>query len=125
MRYKHLLLLLATTAATSLAAQSTNTRFSHSLRTSASPERIWQIWADVPNWYTWDSGLKSARLDGDFVLNATGRLTPDRGRSSKFKIVAFEAGRSYTFRTRLPLGGLYVKRTLSAEADGTVFTHEV
>ncbi|HAA20753.1 MAG TPA: polyketide cyclase [Cytophagales bacterium] len=99
--------------------------FWHTVTTSASPETVWTIWTDVSNWHTWDTGLQSARMDDAFRLEAKGVLTSLEGRDTKFTVVAYEEGSSYTFKSALPLGGLYVKRTLSEEDGKTVFTHEV
>lgn len=106
-------------------AQQTNTHFSHTLTTEVSPEAIWRIWTDVPNWNTWDDGLKTAELNGPFTAGATGRLIPDKGPKAKFRVTEVVPGRSYTFRTALPLGALYVKRFLSNANGQTAFTHEV
>ena len=114
-------LLLATTAT----AQPTGYRFSHTDSTSASPDRIWDIWTDVPNWKQWDTGLKEARLEGDFATGAKGTLIPDRGPKSRFVISELVPGQSYTFRTRIPFGWLVVKRTLKTAPDRTYFTHDV
>ncbi|MEM1320100.1 MAG: SRPBCC family protein [Bacteroidota bacterium] len=102
-----------------------NKHFWHTVETSASPATIWSIWTDVPNWQQWDSGLKAASLEGDFKLKARGTIVSLEGRKTKFKVVAFEPGRSYTFKTNLPLGGLYVKRSLEEKDGKTMFTHEV
>jgi len=99
--------------------------FWNTVETTASPEAIWQIWIDVPNWKNWDSGLKDATIFGDFALDSKGQIISLEGRKSKFKVVELEEGRSYTFKTKLPLGGLYVKRTLEQKDDKTYFTHEV
>ena len=34
----------------------------------SSAETIWQHWADVSKWPTWDHGIESARLEGDFIV---------------------------------------------------------
>lgn len=103
----------------------TNKHFWHKETTTASPEKIWAIWTDVPNWKTWDQGLKDAEINGNFTLGNKGMIHSLEGRKSKFKVVAFEEGKSYTFKTNLPLGGLYVKRYLTIENGMTHFTHEV
>ncbi|WP_228027961.1 SRPBCC family protein [Costertonia aggregata] len=99
--------------------------FWHNLETSAPPEAIWKIWTDVPQWKNWDTGLKDATLQGIFRLNTKGKIISLKGRSSKFKIIEFKEGESYTFKTQLPLGGLYVKRFLQMKNGRTCFTHEV
>ncbi|TAE50055.1 MAG: polyketide cyclase [Bacteroidetes bacterium] len=106
-------------------AQHSATHFSHSLSTRATPEKIWQVWTDVPRWKDWDSGLKDARLDGPFQAGATGTLIPDKGPESRFVISEVSEGIFYTFKTKLPLGYLYVKRSLSTENGQTLFAHEV
>ena len=40
-------------------------------------------------------------------------------------MVDYQEGTSYTFKTKLPLGGLYVKRYLTEENGITRYTHEV
>ncbi len=113
-------ILLAATAA----AQD-YTQFSHTVSTTASAEKIWSIWTDVPNWHQWDTGLQSATLDAPFQLGAKGKLVPDRGPKSKFKISALEEGRSYTFKTRIPFGWLIVRRFMEKKDGQLFFTHEV
>lgn len=106
-------------------AQQSNIRFSHTVETSASPEVIWRVWTDVPNWKAWDDGLKTAQLNGPFVANTKGVLIPDKGPRSTFMLTEVIAGQSYTFKTKLPLGALYVKRFLTNQNGKTAFTHEV
>ena len=100
-------------------------KFSHTLKTSASPEQIWAIWTDVDHWSTWDTELSAARLEGAFVLGAVGKLTPKTGQVSAFRISQLSAGNSYTFTLKLPLCKLNVYRHLLVQSDGTYFTHEV
>ena len=102
-----------------------NTHFSHTLETRANPAKIWQIWSDVPNWKQWDTGLKSAELGGAFAIGTKGKLIPDKGPKSSFILTELVEGKSYTFKTKLPLGALHVKRFLEEKEGKTYFTHEV
>lgn len=102
-----------------------NQHFWHTLSTTATPSAIWTVWTDVSNWKDWDTGLREATLEDDFVLGAKGTILSLEGRTSKFKVVAIEPGKSYTIKTKLPLGGLYVKRTMTPTSEGIEFTHEV
>lgn len=102
-----------------------NKHFKHTLATTASPETIWAIWTDVDHWQDWDSGLQSAELKGPFTTGTKGRLIPLKGPKATFVITEYEEGKSYTFKTRLPLGGLYVKRFWEINDGKTYFTHEV
>lgn len=100
-------------------------KFSHTLKTSASAAKIWQIWTDVERWSVWDTELYAARLDEPFELGAVGKLTPKQGSVSTFKISQFSPGKSYTFTIKLPLCRLSVQRYLSDRPEGVYFTHEV
>jgi len=103
----------------------TNKHFWYSLETTATPEAIWKVWMDVPNWKNWDIGLKDASIKGTPKLGVKGEILSLEERKSRFKIVEFEEGKSYTYKTRLPLGSLFVKRHLDSEKGVTTFTHEV
>ena len=100
-------------------------QFEHTVITNASPDAIWDLWANVSRWPEWDTELQTAELDGPFELGATGRLQPQKGPQSAFVISQLEAGRSYTFTTRLFFSRLDVYRFLAQRDDQTVFTHRV
>jgi uncharacterized protein YndB with AHSA1/START domain len=74
-------------------------------RTTAKPEAIWRLWADVPNRTRWDNSLERITLQGPFQPGAAGivklRGQPER----KFKVVDTVPPRAYTDRFFLPLGG--------------------
>ena len=119
------MVLLLALALTGPPPTASNTHFSHTLRTTAPPARIWAIWTNVPAWPSWDSPVRQATLNGPFAVGTRGRLVPRKGPEATFKIVAVEPGQSYTLRTKLPLGALFVKRTLHQQDGQTAFTHEV
>ncbi len=116
---------MATTFTQAQEKAATNKHFWYSMETSATPEKIWAIWTDVSNWKTWDTGLKDASLEDEFKFGAKGKILSLEGRTSKFKVVSINEGKSYTYKTKLPLGSLYVKRYLNTENGKTIFTHEV
>ncbi len=100
-------------------------KFSHTLKTSAAPEKIWAIWIDVEDWAQWDTELVDACLEGSFALGSIGKLTPKTGQVSSFEISQLSLGESYTISVRLPLCKLNIHRYLRTQSDGTYFTHEV
>ena len=99
-------------------------RFKHTLQTTSSPDKIWQIWTDVEHWPTWDSELLEASLDQPFQVGARGRLAPRRGPQSMFEISALDPGVCYRMTAYLPLARLQVERSLSSQIGLTTFTHE-
>jgi hypothetical protein len=100
-------------------------KFSHTLKTSAAPAKIWAIWTDVEDWAQWDTELVDARLEGSFALGSIGELTPKTGQVSRFEISQLSLGESYTIAVQLPLCKLNIHRYLRTQSDGTYFTHEV
>lgn len=122
---KQIFLIVSISFAMTVNAEKANYHFSHTDSTSASSDKIWQVWTDVPNWKRWDRGLKEAVLEGEFIVGTKGKLVPDRGPKSKFVISELDPNKSYTFKAKIPLGWLVIKRTLEAKAGQTFFTHEV
>jgi hypothetical protein len=72
--------------------------------TTASPQAIWQLWADAPNRTRWDAGLEWARLDGRFERGATGEVKLHGQPPRRFEIIEHRPPNQYTDRFFLPLG---------------------
>ncbi|MEO1259930.1 MAG: SRPBCC family protein [Bacteroidota bacterium] len=106
-------------------AQNSNYKFQHTEKTTAPPAAIWKVWTDVPNWSNWDTGLKSAELEGEFGEGAKGKLIPDKGPKSKFMITEVIPGQSYLLKTKIPFGWLKVQRTMEIKDGELHFTHAV
>ena len=119
------MLLASNTVRFLVAVLNAHMTFYHTTKTTASPERIWQLWTGVANWPSWDTELESAALEGNFTEGAKGTLKAVGSPRSTFIISACKPGSSYTFSTRLPLCQLHVTRRLTPLAAGTSFTHEV
>jgi hypothetical protein len=123
----HKIILMATTLTLALhaAAQETDQHFSHTLTTTASLESLWKVWTDVARWKDWDKGLREATIKGPFEPGTKGKLIPDKGPKSTFRITEVVVNQTYTFKTRIPFGWLVIKRMAKAEQGLTKFTHEV
>ncbi len=120
-----LILIFVTMTAYAQENAQTNKHFWCSIETTANPEEIWSIWTDVPSWKDWDVGLKNAVINEPFEKDAKGYIISLEDRTSKFRVIEFVKGKSYTFKTKLPLGSIYIKRYLKINDGATVFTHEV
>jgi Polyketide cyclase / dehydrase and lipid transport len=48
----------------------------HSVETSAAPEQIWRLWADVGGWPEWNGDIERIELIGAFAAGSTIRMTP-------------------------------------------------
>jgi hypothetical protein len=102
-----------------------NHHFSFTIGVNATPERVWKQLIDVPTWHLWDTELISAQLEGDFKLGANGVFTPKKGPQLKFFISEMVEGQSYIFKTKMPLGWLEIKRTITEENNMTFFTDDI
>jgi Polyketide cyclase / dehydrase and lipid transport len=105
-------------------ADGTNRAFSHEVTTTAPPEAVWALWTDASTWKDWDKGLKSAEHDGAMAVGSSGKIIPLDGPAARFTVTAMEPGRSYAFKTGLPLASLTVSREITGTAP-TRFRHSV
>jgi hypothetical protein len=48
----------------------------HSVETSARPQEIWALWADVAGWPAWNADIERIELVGPFAAGSTIRMTP-------------------------------------------------
>ena len=94
-------------------------------RTTASPEVIWELWANVPERTRWDDSLEWARLDDEpFQKGARGELKLKDQPIRKFEIIEYSPNERYTDRFFIPLGGRmdwhhYIEEAGNGERDVT------
>jgi uncharacterized protein YndB with AHSA1/START domain len=48
----------------------------HNVETSASPEQIWRLWADVAGWPEWNGDIERIELIGGFAAGSRILMTP-------------------------------------------------
>ena len=48
----------------------------HSIETSAAPDQIWRLWADVPRWPEWNGDIERIELVGPFGAGSRILMTP-------------------------------------------------
>jgi uncharacterized protein YndB with AHSA1/START domain len=48
----------------------------HSIMTSARPEQVWRVWADVPGWPEWNGDIERIELGGSFAAGGRIVMTP-------------------------------------------------
>jgi hypothetical protein len=48
----------------------------HSIETSAKPQAIWQLWADVDAWPAWNGDIEDIELQGPFAAGSKIVMTP-------------------------------------------------
>jgi len=99
--------------------------FSDSLFIAAPPAQVWQVETDLARWPLWDTGLQRAEAATPLHHGVHGTMTDRDGRRSLFVVDAWEPGCSYTVRITLPLGAMYLRRSLQEVPGGTRIHHEV
>ena len=50
--------------------------YEHRVETSATPEAIWLLWADVAGWGTWNAEIGKIEIDGPFAAGSRITMTP-------------------------------------------------
>ena len=74
----------------------------HTHDSTAAPQAVFALWADVQGWPAWDASLVAATLDGPFAAGTTGTLHPQgMPEPIAFTVTAVEAGAGFSDETRL------------------------
>ena len=94
-----------------------------SRQTTASRERIWNLWTDVANWNTWDSTVKSSKLFGNFSVGTKGVVKLAVGPKSKFVITHCKPLETFTNRSFLPLCKVDFTLILVETQNGLLVTY--
>jgi hypothetical protein len=50
--------------------------YENSIETSAQPEAIWRLWADVENWSVWNAEIEKIEISGPFAAGTQIAMTP-------------------------------------------------
>jgi hypothetical protein len=88
----------------------------HSIETSAAPEAIWRLWADVPRWPEWNADLGRADLSGPFAAGSTITMHPHQGEPIELRIAG--AVEPELFVDEADLGDVVVRTTHRLEPIG-------
>ncbi|MGH8922207.1 MAG: SRPBCC family protein [Actinomycetes bacterium] len=81
--------------------------YEHSLDTDAPAAAIWALWADVPNWGTWNGEIERIDFEGPFAVGAGITMTPPGDCPVELRVTDLVAGESFTDEARV--GGLVLR----------------
>ncbi|MDR2995037.1 MAG: hypothetical protein LBV11_14690 [Bacillus cereus] len=74
-----------------------------SRETTASKEKIWKQFSDVPNRKNWDKSIEYAKINGPFQMGATGEIKLHGQSPSQYEIIVYKNLEAYTDRFFLPM----------------------
>jgi len=98
----------------------------HSVETTAPPERIWQLWADVAGWPDWNDDIEAIELIGSFAACGTIRMTPFGAELIELGIA--EAVEPELFVDEVDMGEIVIRtvhRAHRTEPDRTLVTYRM
>jgi uncharacterized protein YndB with AHSA1/START domain len=85
----------------------------HTVETSASPEEIWRLWADVDGWPEWNGDIERIELEGPFAKGSRILMTPIGDEPIELRIA--EAVEPEYFVDEAELGEIVVRTTHHVE----------
>jgi Polyketide cyclase / dehydrase and lipid transport len=98
----------------------------HSIETSATPERIWQLWADVPAWPEWNADIEHIELVGPFAAGSRIVMTPSGQEPIELRVA--EAAEPELFVDEADFGEVVVRTTHRVQrvaGDGSQITYRM
>src|SRR3989442_5252140 len=70
-----------------------------SVETTASPDRVWQIWSDMSTWEDWNPNVSTMDWQGGFVSGSTGVMNTKAGQHHSMQLVDVQPGRGFALVT--------------------------
>lgn len=96
---------------------------SHSIVTrDVTKQQMWNLFADVNNWHTWDTGIEFAKLEGKFEKGNHFMFQPKGGPKLKIRIVEAVENKKFTDFTKFPLAKMYGEHTFEDTSNGLKIT---
>lgn len=96
---------------------------SHSIVTrDVTKQQMWNLFADVNNWHTWDTGIEFAKLEGKFEKGNHFMFQPKGGPKLKIGIVEAVENKKFTDFTKFPLAKMYGEHTFEDTSNGLKIT---
>jgi uncharacterized protein YndB with AHSA1/START domain len=88
----------------------------HSIDTTAVPEQVWRLWADVTHWPDWNGDIERIELDGSFAAGGRIVMAPIGQEAIELRIA--EAVEPELFVDEADLGDVVVRTTHRVEPVG-------
>ncbi|CAC9975348.1 SRPBCC family protein [Flavobacterium panici] len=99
---------------------------SHSIITKdVTKEQMWNLFADVNNWHTWDTGIEYAKLEGNFEKGNHFLLRPNGGPNVKVELLEVLENKRFLDVTNFPLAKMYDEHVFEETPNGLKITNTI
>jgi Polyketide cyclase / dehydrase and lipid transport len=100
----------------------------HTIETSAAPEQVWRLWADIRSWPEWNGDIERIELVGPFAAGGRIVMTPIGDEPIELRIA--DAAEPEMFVDEADLGEVVVRTThrverLDGERSGVTYRMEI
>lgn len=101
--------------------------FEHTESTTATPEQLWEHYADPSLWPRWDKELAAVEMVGPMVTGARATVRPTSGPTTTITFTEVVVGTGFTDVSRLPLGltTFIFDHRVTRTRTGCRFVHEI
>lgn len=101
-------------------------KLSFELLVNTTPERVWELYADVNEWLKWDSNLKNVTLNGNFSIGSTGIIEVVNQPSIPYTIIDVQENVSFCTKTTIPsLCEIYFNHVITVVDEKCTIKHSV
>lgn len=89
-----------------------------SIETSASPARVWELFANVTQWKAWNAGIESIQIHGPFEVGTTFTMQPPGQDAINSTLIEVKPNESFTDETVVDETRVLVHHKLVPLASG-------
>jgi hypothetical protein len=83
--------------------------YEHSTETTATRAAIWELWADVGGWPSWNGDIERIRIDGPFAAGSTIAMRPIGQNEVRLRLA--EVSENESFVDEAEIDGLVIRTT--------------
>lgn len=72
--------------------------------TTATPDRVWQVWSDTSTWGEWNPNVTTMDLTGPFASGSTAVMNTPAGQHHKMRLLDVVPGKGFALETSVVPG---------------------
>jgi hypothetical protein len=90
----------------------------HTAHSLASPDAVWDVWADVEDWPRWNPTIRDVAFDAPFAEGTTGRLKPAKGPTAKLVLREVRPAAGFVTASGLPGARMRIEHEVADAPEG-------